>query len=252
MKKTLTALLLGLGLPILTGSCSPTRRPEMPETGIERRLAEETPGLSKQELAIIKEATDKVNAKYQAQQIIFLENREIIGVGKSPGLCKDNKKYLSEGFDYGQFGDNHLVLLRDYRSHEEDFEKERGKQMNQRWHVPYEKPMLGTVIHEIGHIYYSLLTQEEKEKLAKVFWEVDKNLGEMDGKKPVRGHASFYSYFYWISPEANLSDAVYFSNEQFAETFNYLVLEHDYMSKDKGFMKKVEAVKEAMKRFEKK
>ena len=251
MKKTLTALLLGLGLPILAGSCSDSAKPETQEAGIERRLTEETPGLSKQELAIIKEATDRVNSKYQAQNIIFQENREIIGAGKSPGLCKDNKEFLSEDFDYEHFGNFYLILLHDYKSHEGDFEKEKDKPINQRWHVP-SKSMLGTIIHEIGHIYYSLLTQEEKEKLATIFWEVDKNLGDMDGKKPVRGHASFYSYFYWISPEANLSDAIYFSNEQFAETFNYLILGHDYMNKDKGFMKKFEAIKDVMKRFEKK
>ncbi|HJX50670.1 MAG TPA: hypothetical protein VJ438_04365 [Candidatus Nanoarchaeia archaeon] len=247
--KTLTALLLGIGLPILTGNCSPDAKPE---ARLERRLTAETPGLSKQELVIIKEAIDKVNVRYQAQKIIFKENREIIGAGKSPGLCRDNKEFLSEDFNYNQFGNNYLILLQDYKRHEQDFEKESGKSINQRWCVPSKYPMLGTVIHEIGHIYYSLLTQEEKEKIAKVFWEVDKSLGKISGKKPVRGHASFYSYFYWISPEAKLSDAVDFSNEQFAETFNYLVLEHDYMGNDEGFMKKLGAVKEAMKRFEKK
>jgi len=248
MRKTLAALVLGIGLPFLAGSCEPGAKPE---TQLERRLTEPTPGLSKQELGIIKEATDKINARYQAQKIIFIEDNSIIGAGKSPGLCRKNQDNLPKDFDYDNFGNFYLVLLHDYRSHEEDFEKEKDKPLNKRWHVPCEIPMLSTIIHEIGHIYYSLLTQEEKERLAKVFWEVDKTLPE-DMKKKLEGDASYYSYFYWISPEADLDTAVHFSNEQFAETFNYLVLGHDYMSKDKGFVKKLEAVKGAMKRFENK
>ena len=136
----------------------------------------------------------------------------------------------------------------------EAFEKEdiypdgTKRPLNEYWAVPSERPMVDAVSHEIGHAYFDMLTDDEKETILDQFSWVDRITDTTTGEKLV-GHPSYYSYFNWIGPDVCDEVATGMVDEQFAECVNYIVLGHDYMGLDLLTQIKLYQTEQVMEQF---
>jgi len=233
-------------------------------------------GFSFRERQRIKEAKSLIARKYELPDLLFYKSDEITGAGCSPGLVKDDKEYLPDDFPKEKYANHYLILLNSMEKHVESFRKDSKQPIHLRWHVPYKRPMVSTVTHEIDHTYFHRLSDEEKKSLIALCKEIDESLPEKN--KEHKGHASYYSYFWSFMPaelrkkeqaaepacavvgselveikgDDNFSFNESATNEQLTEALTYFILDHKYMSDDPLFQKKLNAYLKIMERFEKK
>ena len=124
--------------------------------------------------------------------------------------------------------------------------------MDERFSVPHLYPMVAQTIHNMGHIYFSMIGIEKQVDLAMCFQYLDYYMYEKTGEK-ITGHPSLLSHYSSI-PWGDRVDARYAltnTDDQFAETFVYHVLNHTYKDDDELFQKRLEVVKESLELFAK-
>lgn len=244
MRKTIGALALALGLAFSPG-CGSKQTPQK----LEQKVCEHAMfGFSLDEEGIIKNSLKLVAERYKTPNIVFYEKayKHPINIeadcwnGMLMGLCKENKKKLPGRFDYNRFGDYHLIFLRDKMDHDRGLVEGVYSSL---------KPMCSTTIHEIGHIYQSLLAEKERQRLVVMFSEIDTTLVQNIPENPHPGHASFYSYRHLIDSEMSVEQTKKFYDEQFAETFVYIISNSTHQDNDLKFCMKRNAVRMVMQRF---
>jgi len=225
----------------------------------------------------IKLALDLVRERYELPRILFYKSPKVLDIVMGTGSecpadtfsfisaryfgnVEEDSVVLPEIFPKRLYGGYDLIVLRDEEyynkvSLEADYVSGKPVVYNRRWNVPNdEDPMAGIVLHEIGHAYYNKLSFNDRIYLISEFSEVDLRIPEKF-RGTLIGHASFYSYFNMLNEyvlmneDFNTIDDL--ASEQFAETFVYHILGHNYMDDDPGFMKKLKSLEEVMEKFKK-
>ena len=206
-----------------------------------------------EELNVIRESKDILTG--------IVERDTMVTFGRSAGLVTENPEELPENFPIRAFQDTYLVLLKDehkYRTALWEYEIDKNgklKEMDSRESVPYDdNPMVSTVLHEIGHVYFRFLDDEERKNLVKLFMSMDQHnpsFSYYPGGEPnyMQGHCCRHSHFHSIGGDEEDDCPMQLANEQFADIFAYLVIGHDYKKGDFFFQEKLRAVKKTMEQF---
>jgi hypothetical protein len=117
--------------------------------------------------------------------------------------------------------------------------------------VPWDKdPMLSVTLHEIGHIYFGSLSEEEKQELVDKFKSIDTSVSLFYGDTSLEGDPCYHAHFHSILYDSGPQDcAIDLANEQFADIFTYHILNHNYRENDLFFEMKLEKVIGTLQKF---
>jgi len=213
----------------------------------------------------------KVFKKYDLPQITYSERdytNKLAAIADStlcaefPELPRSDTQDLFEvNTPYYYPPGQYLLIMENFARHQNDFFSNsctligcdiEEKPMDERFSVPHLYPMVAQTIHNMGHIYFSMIGIEKQVDLAMCFQYLDYYMYEKTGEK-ITGHPSLLSHYSSI-PWGDRVDARYAltnTDDQFAETFVYHVLNHTYKDDDELFQKRLEVVKESLELFAK-
>ena len=178
-----------------------------------------------------------------------------------PELPRSNTQDLFEiNTPYWHESGQYLLIMDNFKKHQGEFFSNNctimgnnfeEKPIDERFSVPYDRPMVAQVIHNIGHTYFDMLDIRKQVELALFFQFLD-NESAYNGEK-IPGHASFLSYYSSLPKGFDIDavNALTSTDDQFSETFVYHILGYDYKDNDEIFQAKLNAVKKSLELFAK-
>lgn len=232
-------LLAGLGLVAVLFGCA--TRDERLEQLITygKFMSQEQKGILTAEFLVSK--------KYVLPDVMYYFTREPIMIlsyeqenlvkkeaqGISPGPVKDSMFYLPRSMHYDVNLEKYLIGMR----------KDLPANGNSTNIVPFGSYYVALTAHEMGHVYFYLVPDEQKRALFSVFRHCDSMR-----KDSLEGHPSEYSRDNSIPENADLEKMCNWMrlNEQFAEFFTYRVLDRTYKKGDELFEMKMSSFLEVM------
>ncbi len=258
MKKTILPMILAtaISMPIST---SLENRLDEP-AGIEHLAG----GFSKEGACAILLAESEVSKKYYLPEIIYVEEEyankisnelDIILKKEFPNIeTKENEVDKPYKFKRGEY----IIILDGFKKQELDsylqnhYPDKKIKPLDERFSVQDELPMVGKIIHNIGHTYFEELNEKRQIEILVKYQQIDRKIHTKNNEK-IYGHPSLLSYYSSIPCRKNIdiNYALTNASEQFAEIFTYHILNHNYKENDNLFQEKLEILKEKLELFSK-
>jgi len=206
----------------------------------------------------------QVFKKYDLPLIIYSEREytnQLAAIADSilcTELPKSNTQDLFEiNTPYWHESGQYLLIMENFVKHHFDFSVQEcypnytERPIDERFSVPYDKPMVAQTIHNIGHAYFDMLGIEKQIDFA-IFLQFVDNQFETNNEK-IPGHPSLLSYYSSIPEGFEIDDynTLTSADDQFAEAFVYHILNHNYKDGDNIFEAKLNAVKKSLELFAK-
>ena len=233
-----------------------------------KKLDQSSEGFSQKGVFAIALAEIEVSKKYNLPMITYSEREYVkrLAAKEDSILCAQNPNLRRSDIDnlielnapFWHPTGQYLLVMDNFQKHQEIFFTQEHyrdnikKPMDERFSVPHLYPMVAQTIHNMGHIYFSMIGIEKQVDLAMCFQYLDYHMYEKTEEKII-GHPSLLSHYSSI-PWGDRVDARYAltnTDDQFAETFVYHVLNHTYKDDDELFQKRLEVVKESLELFAK-
>ncbi len=235
-----------------------------------QKLNLSTDGFSVFGVSAIAVAQINVQEKYFLPDIFFIEKKHIDKLSAEadslfcesmPGVPRSNTENLFEvNVPYWNPYGHYLIVMKNFEEHQKDFPFNNSipvlfgalpKPIDERFSVPYDKPMVAQVLHNMGHVYFDMIGLENQIDLTLQFQFLD-NAAAYNGEK-IPGHPSYLSLYSSIPPgfDIDAEYAIAKADEQFAEAFVYHILDHNYKDSDNIFQARLNAVKKSLELFAK-
>ncbi len=222
-------------------------------------------GFSKEGSYAIRIAENEVSEKYYLPEIIYVEEEygkkvskelDIILAEQFPELLTNKKNEINAPYEYRD--NKYMIIMENIQKQGLDsylqthYPDKTIKPLAERFSVQDELPMVGKVIHNIGHTYFEMLDIKKQIDILAKFQHIDSKTYKENDEK-IYGHPSLLSYYSSIPYRKNLDIgyALINAGEQFAEIFTYHILDYDYKEKDELFNEKLEILTENLEIFSK-
>ncbi|MBT6824310.1 hypothetical protein HOA59_02640 [archaeon] len=256
MKKIILSAILAATLTIPSKTNIENKlEPPIPQ-GIEHIVG----GFSKEGACAILIAENEVSEKYNLPDIIYIEeeygekiSKEIdIVLGEQfPELTTNNVNEINKPYEYKY--NEYMIILENIQKQGLDsylqthYPDKKIRPLDERFSVQDELPMVGNVIHNIGHTYFDMLDFEKQINILAKFQYIDSKTYKKNDEK-IYGHPSLLSYYSKVPYSKNIGKdyALMNTSEQFAEIFTYHILDYNYKKNDDLFNKKLEILKESL------